>query len=352
MAARFSRRRLKERWIIVSVKTLLQKLMGASAGPRHSIESPTNNTNGRHKMTTAEHLNDRLEQSAINKDSTLTPPEKRQKPLQSPKSQKFLEGPASGGAENSGLSSQIRKLCLEESRRGRPLVVVHEKSGRKPYAKNERLTLGTDYLSLLAKSSAPRGQYFDMMSIYSAPVGRLSVFYGENNAKRVSVGFKDLAEHDPDGTLINAILGVNAPGTQGVEEAEGIGFIAACMNVGYIKAPSPSAAKEFLKALPLDVSREALRHALVYLSRYGSDRLIEALLEMGADPNVSSDDDGSVPLEIAMQSRRFKLATMLVEHGADPTLKLSSGATCRGLAQRDGVTDFIELFAKPSTTRT
>ena len=49
----------------------------------------------------------------------------------------------------------------------------------------------------------------------------------------------------------------------------------------------------------------------------GHAALIEVLLELGADPNLTTASRRETPLEIAMASERRDLAAMLARHGAN-----------------------------------
>ncbi len=56
-------------------------------------------------------------------------------------------------------------------------------------------------------------------------------------------------------------------------------------------------------------------------------KLVRALLEGGADPNL-----GSGTLILAILNRRFKIAHLLLDHRADPNFPLDFGANALFLA--------------------
>lgn len=66
---------------------------------------------------------------------------------------------------------------------------------------------------------------------------------------------------------------------------------------------------------------------LLHASRQGHLRSAQALLEMGADVDRTSDGDGTSPLLIATLNGHFDLAMFLLSQGADPNVRSSAGAT-------------------------
>jgi ankyrin repeat protein len=84
--------------------------------------------------------------------------------------------------------------------------------------------------------------------------------------------------------------------------------------------------------------------ALITASRESFYPLSEALLAWDADLHAGADDDGSMPLEIALQNRDIKLAHLLLAHGADPDRELVSGETCREMAKAEILDVFTKRF--------
>jgi len=79
---------------------------------------------------------------------------------------------------------------------------------------------------------------------------------------------------------------------------------------------------------------------------------IEALLELGANPNQRDGrprsiggSSGWTPLFVALHHKQFQSAIVLLNHGADPTLKSDQGMTVMEMAEVEGapkeVTDLI-----------
>jgi ankyrin repeat protein len=65
---------------------------------------------------------------------------------------------------------------------------------------------------------------------------------------------------------------------------------------------------------------------LMYAARQGAIDSARALMEAGADPNLT-DPDGSTALILAIINAHFDLAAMMLEEGADPNVADSSGMT-------------------------
>jgi ankyrin repeat protein len=83
---------------------------------------------------------------------------------------------------------------------------------------------------------------------------------------------------------------------------------------------------------------------------------IEALLELGADPNqrdgrprTPGGSSGWTPLFVALHHRQFRSAIVLLQHGADPTLKSDQGMTVMQMAEVEGAPkEVIDLIAEKS----
>jgi len=75
----------------------------------------------------------------------------------------------------------------------------------------------------------------------------------------------------------------------------------------------------------------------------GRPALIAALLDLGANPNqrdgrppTPGGSSGWTPLFVALHHRQFKSATVLLERGADPTMKSDQGMTVMDMAKVEG----------------
>lgn len=92
--------------------------------------------------------------------------------------------------------------------------------------------------------------------------------------------------------------------------------------------------------------------------------LAEYLISKGADVNAKGlglnssastfndpEKDGSRPLFAAVDKRNPKMAELLLQHGADPTLPGESGFTAAQMAKRTGDSELIKVFeaAKAAT---
>jgi len=67
--------------------------------------------------------------------------------------------------------------------------------------------------------------------------------------------------------------------------------------------------------------------ALLVATRDGQIHAVNALLDAGGDVNQTSDTDHATPLILAVISGHYDLAKMLLDHGADPRLATTDGAT-------------------------
>jgi ankyrin repeat protein len=72
--------------------------------------------------------------------------------------------------------------------------------------------------------------------------------------------------------------------------------------------------------------------------------MVEALLRLGADPNVRHRDDGDTPLIRAARMGNTDLVRVLLASRADVHAATSSGATALGEAQRGGHEDVAALL--------
>ncbi len=82
--------------------------------------------------------------------------------------------------------------------------------------------------------------------------------------------------------------------------------------------------------------------ALMYASMENEKEIINLLLNNGADPNLK-DDDGNTALIYAIESYNSEfIIELLLNAGADPTIKNNEGITADDIALRDG----MHVFAK------
>lgn len=83
---------------------------------------------------------------------------------------------------------------------------------------------------------------------------------------------------------------------------------------------------------------------------------IAALLDLGANPNqrdgrtpTPGGSSGWTPLFVALHHRQFKSAAVLLERGADPTIKSDQGMSVMDMAKVEGAPqDLLNLIASKS----
>lgn len=239
------------------------------------------------------------------------------------------------------LNSDIPRLNLaglqqateQERKRNRPLIIVFHPE------KDDTWVSGFDYLVQFMNGEIVS----DWRSIYKAERVQIGVFYSGNQTNgSLSFDLAELKKYDNTGMIAQAILGINAPGTLDSEEAEGLGLLVASIAADRLPSVPAGEAKNLFNMLSRDNQKIALRHALVLSCRLADQPLVNELLNLKADPNVVSDDDGSMPLEIATQKGDVRMVQSLYKHGANPDVKLTSGMTCRVIAEE---MQFIEISA-------
>lgn len=85
------------------------------------------------------------------------------------------------------------------------------------------------------------------------------------------------------------------------------------------------------KACPLDALDQEGISALHYCTINGHEALAALLLKRGATANILIPDSKVSPIVIAALEKNLPLATLLLEHGADPNLPTRDGMTAASL---------------------
>ncbi|XP_053461707.1 2-5A-dependent ribonuclease isoform X2 [Nycticebus coucang] len=85
-------------------------------------------------------------------------------------------------------------------------------------------------------------------------------------------------------------------------------------------------------------------HLLIKAVRKGDVKLVQQLLERGADVNFQEEEGGWTPLHNAVQINREDIVDLLLGHGADPCLRKNNGATPFIIAAIVGNVKLLELF--------
>lgn len=81
---------------------------------------------------------------------------------------------------------------------------------------------------------------------------------------------------------------------------------------------------------------------LMHASMVNEKEIVNLLLNNGADPNLK-DDDGNTALIYAIESYNSEfIIELLLNNGADPTIKNNEGITAYDIALRDGMDEYAE----------
>jgi hypothetical protein len=279
---------------------------------------------------------DRLEDVKANKSFNQNAPPHSQKANEHVSPQITLKphlGPLSDPA--------LRDRAHKEYALGRPLVLV-QVGDKERSASASPYRVGDQFYGEHRRNPAHNQATYDLKSIYTHEDILMSVLFGEKNHQVRSLSSRALQEMDPQGILITALLAVNAKTFHRPDMLGAIALTAASLSAGYFGPVPQNDAKQAIAILSQQDRADALGLALITASRGAFYPLSEALLTWGADVHAGADDDGSMPLEIALQNRDIKLAYLLLAHGADPDRELVSGETCRQMAKEENLVVFTK----------
>ena len=87
------------------------------------------------------------------------------------------------------------------------------------------------------------------------------------------------------------------------------------------------------------------RTLLLNASKHLRADLVKELLELGADPRCTDDDD-SAPLHVACLHGNPDVIRLLLEHGADPLAKNKMGDTPLSIAMHSGHSDVALMLLR------
>lgn len=96
--------------------------------------------------------------------------------------------------------------------------------------------------------------------------------------------------------------------------------------------------------VPITAAYEAVRH--------NNEKGLVALIERGLNVNISLEKDGKPLLMHTIESKKERLAGILVDHGADMSFVRKDLETCQSLAETFGMTELLgkmEARINPST---
>lgn len=84
-----------------------------------------------------------------------------------------------------------------------------------------------------------------------------------------------------------------------------------------------------------------LHSAVMHPNDHGNPEAVQKLLEMGANPNIQDNEHGETPLHIALRwGNREPIVKLLIEHGADLTIKNKEGKSAQDLLNAQNNTNF------------
>lgn len=206
--------------------------------------------------------------------------------------------------------------------------------------------IGSRFLRKTMRQASSPTTSFDTTQLVCVPGIKIGIYFGARNQHHQDVSIEQWRTLDPNGVLLFVMLQVNTEIFYRNDLLCSLGLIAATLKNGYFGAVEERDAKHCLDRLTSEDRDAALGFALVAAARGAFLDLVETLLEWGAPADATSDDDGSIPLEIALLRENLSLARLLLKHGASPDLELVSGISCRTMADETKMTLFQGLFAQ------
>ena len=82
--------------------------------------------------------------------------------------------------------------------------------------------------------------------------------------------------------------------------------------------------------------------ALMHASMVNEKEIVNLLLNNGADPNLKDNDGDTALINAAVDSRNREIVEILLNAGADPTIKNNEGKTAYDIAIEDGMDEYAE----------
>lgn len=101
------------------------------------------------------------------------------------------------------------------------------------------------------------------------------------------------------------------------------------------------------KGIDVDARNEHNWNALMQAIHQGHQELVEILIEKGSDVNAVDEEQGATPLILAAHFCLERIAKLLLENGADKTMKNKKGETAADTARTRGcniIEKLIEAF--------
>jgi hypothetical protein len=201
-----------------------------------------------------------------------------------------------------------------------------------------------DFLIDREKEAEKHGHLFDPRTLYSDLNQSLVLIFEEDLSSARSIPLKDFRSHDQFGDRLADILRLNTPWTYSDVALQAFAMTCLYLHVGYFGQMGDTVFHHFLQTLPPEELQHCLCLGLMKSIHRENLEHCKFFLEWKADPNNQIADDGTTPLEYAMDLKNFELAKMLLSYGADPNMRLVSGLTGKDYAKRLGLPSFSELF--------
>ncbi|RYF48177.1 MAG: ankyrin repeat domain-containing protein [Cytophagaceae bacterium] len=171
----------------------------------------------------------------------------------------------------------------------------------------------------------------------------LLFFHSEKNERCDKIPLRLFADFDEENIFLDACLTINKPGIDPADANVTRVLVAGLLSSGILGIEDIKMAHDILKAMNSIDRLKALSSGLQGVIGLNLN-VTKGLLELGADPNRPSDDDGWLPLEAAIATGEAKFVKALLDKGANPDIVGDKGITPRQYAQAEGEPSLTELI--------
>lgn len=243
------------------------------------------------------------------------------------------------------FGAKIRVKIVKDYANRRPSVVVHTKD--LDYKKKFGMVLsGNEFLELQVESSRELSNLPRFEILQAKNVSKLGLFFGRNNAVYKECAYEDFYSLDDSGSLFYEVVKVSTETGFPLDDARSVILTASLLKAGVFGKVDDNEILHTLNRLAKEEIAGGLSLALVFSARRSLNMLAQIILNWGAPVNSEADDDGAMPLEIAVMHKNIFLIELLLQQGADPDIELSSGRTSREVAKMVGLGNYEEIVQK------